>query len=334
MLPTYNSFAEKEENFQIERIEQIAEFIALKEALKQSNGIFRGINNAAYKIYTSLQRRMLLGSLEQTFSMDAYIQNFREMDAMQRYFRAYNYSPSKLGILSFLQHHGAPTPLLDFTSNLDVALFFAIEDLMQKGYVASSNDIENYFSIFQIPQSKLELLDVKRVFEDLERHKKAFVDSWGKQDENAILYINHIDQLASINTMDVYLIDFANNYPAFNVQNSIRILNQEGLFIYNNFGVVPLEVALKKFFIPATQYVGSQLDEIDDPQIIANNEQYRKDLERNCVKQSELEENIIISYEIHKSLIPEIIKMGIIDRSVIYPDFVALSDEAFKKTNR
>lgn len=333
MLPTYSTFIDKQQNFQIIKVDTIEKFIDIKENLTKLKGIFRGINNASFKIYTSLQRNRILGTISDNFSMDSYINNFRKIDAVKRYFKAYEYNPSTLAILSFLQHHKAPTSLLDFTSNVNVAIFFATENLIGKPFTADGNEINNYFSIFHIPEKSLKLIDVKRVFADIERYKQSYIDTWGKQEENENLYLEHIDNMAAINTMEVYLVDFANSYPAFNVHNSIRILNQEGLFINNNYGNEPLEIALKKFFIPATQFVGSELDDIPHPHIIEKNEQYYRNLAKNRETQSELCKNIIISYEIHMSLIPEIQALGLIDQSIIYPDFEKICKEAFEITN-
>lgn len=48
-------------------------------------------------------------------------------------------------LLSFLQHYGASSPLLDFSRNHEVALFFACKDMDEE---TSKNDINNYCSIY------------------------------------------------------------------------------------------------------------------------------------------------------------------------------------------
>ena len=47
-------------------------------------------------------------------------------------------------ILAFIQHYGGPTPLLDFTSNLSTALFFAFD----------GREDDNYASLYIVPKSK------------------------------------------------------------------------------------------------------------------------------------------------------------------------------------
>lgn len=271
-----------------------------------------------------------MGWVKESFSIDDYVNKFRNQDTIKRYFKAFDFHPSKLSVLSFLQHHKQPTPLLDFTANFDVAVYFGTESLSEKSYSESESPIENYFSIFNISQKNLELIDVKRVFGDLDKMKKEYLDNFGKQDTNASLYLQHLDNMAALNTMEVFLVDFENQYPAFNVQNSVRILNQEGLFIHNSFGKDPLEIALKKFFIPATQFVGHEADDAEfDPRIKEMNDKYREDLKSNSVIQKKLEKNIIDSYEIHKSLVPQILDSLNINQSLIYPDFDKICKEVY-----
>lgn len=331
-LPQYSTFTEKSQHFNITKIKNIADFIDLRDSLsKERKHVFRGISNASYKIFTSLQRQIIMGEIKEDFSVENYIKAFRNENTIKTYFKAFNFYPTSLSILSFLQHHSAPTPLLDFTRNFDVATYFATSGLANAAYISNNNEIENYFSIFHISEDSLNLIDVKKVFEDIHRYKTEFLDSLGNQEINADLYLSNLDNTIQNNTMEVYLIDFQNQYPAFNVQNSIRILNQEGLFIHNSYGVKPLEIALKEFFNPATYFIGSEMDDADvDPRIALQNDEYRRNLEKNREKQQVLEKNIIASYEVHKALIPEIIKLSTIDDSLIYPNFDQLCKRAFE----
>ncbi len=53
----------------------------------------------------------------------------------------------ELAMLSYLQHHGCPTPFLDFTSDVRVALFFASQEPKGAG---NGSELDNYFSISSI----------------------------------------------------------------------------------------------------------------------------------------------------------------------------------------
>jgi hypothetical protein len=331
MIPTYNNFEEKKEYFKIIKIETLEQFNTFfKEHKSESKGIYRGINNAKYKIFTTLQRENILGNITNTFSIENYVSNFRNKPSIKKYFETININLSKISVLSFLQHHKSPTPLIDFTTNLEIALFFAIENMIDNLWDNSENEIENYFSIFHINNEDTKLINIERVIEGIEKMK----DQWDsiifdKAKHNSLL-LNHIDQMTDIGTMEVYLVNLENKFKSFSTLNNIRILSQDGLFIHNVFGNEPLESALKKFFIPATQFVGSEMD--DMPQVRKDNEEYLKNLEENAKNQLRLYDNIIYSYEINKSLIPEIAKMMIIDKDFIYPDFEKLCMNTFTET--
>lgn len=131
--------------------------------------------------------------------------------------------------------------------------------------------------------------------------------------------------------MKVYLVNLQNRYTSFSIQNNIRILYQEGVFLYNDFEIEPLEVALKKFFIPATQFVGYEMDDMEDiPGIKEKNDEYRENLKKNTEVQKLLSQNIIESHEINKALIPEIYKTLSVDKDLIYPDFERISKATFE----
>lgn len=55
--------------------------------------------------------------------------------------------------LSFLQHYGAPTPLIDFTLKKKAALFFAIDGIGHHNH--GGEDIENYLSIYACEYSSI-----------------------------------------------------------------------------------------------------------------------------------------------------------------------------------
>ncbi len=135
--------------------------------------------------------------------------------------------------------------------------------------------------------------------------------------------------------MKVYLVNLENRYTSFSIQNNIRILYQEGVFLYNDFEMEPLEVALKKFFIPATQFVGHEMDDMEDiPGIKEKNDEYRENIKKKIEVQKLLSQNIIESYEINKALIPSIYKTLSVDKDLIYPDFERISKATFEASKQ
>jgi hypothetical protein len=334
MIPTYKNFEEKKEYFKIIKIDSLQDFtLFFKSHIDERKGIYRGINNAKYKIFTTLQREKLLGNISNEFSVENYVNNFREKPLIKKYFETININLSKISALSFLQHYKSPTPLIDFTTNIEVALFFAIENMIDNPWNNTENEIENYFSIFHVDGEDTKLINIERVIEGIEEMKNQMDSLIFDKVKHNNLMLNHIDKMMDIGTMEVYLVNLENKFRSFSTLNNIRILSQEGLFINNTFGIEPLESALQKFFIPATHFVGSELDEMEDiPQIKKQNEQYLKDLDENREIQSKLADNILYSYEINKSLIPQIAKIIKIDKNLIYIDFDKLCMSIFEES--
>jgi hypothetical protein len=96
--------------------------------LPRTGWIYRGQRMASWPLQTSLERCFARHRIPLTRALEV------ESDLLREFRRAYhNYSqhipsPSdKIEWLSLMQHHGAPTRLLDFTYSIYVASYFAIE---------------------------------------------------------------------------------------------------------------------------------------------------------------------------------------------------------------
>jgi FRG domain len=102
------------------------EFAALARDL--DGWAFRGQRSADWKLFSSLSRHL------QDFVPDCALWQTREARAIRIFRRkAHNYVndlrvfDDDLRCLALMQHHGAPTRLLDFTKSPYVAAFFALE---------------------------------------------------------------------------------------------------------------------------------------------------------------------------------------------------------------
>lgn len=123
------------------RVVRLTHWKAFVEETERLNGwAFRGEISANWPLMTSLARRLL------AYCPDRSLWPLREMRALRIFRRkAHNYLRDEhplrddLRSLSLMQHHGAPTRLLDFSKSPYVAAFFALEQASSDAAVYALN---------------------------------------------------------------------------------------------------------------------------------------------------------------------------------------------------
>lgn len=98
------------------------------EGYDGGNSIFRGHRCAEWRLETSLERtcKRLYGSLERADQIEKIVlREFRRR--LHHYSQNVPSSKEPLRWLSLMQHHGAPTRLLDWTYSIYIAAYFAAE---------------------------------------------------------------------------------------------------------------------------------------------------------------------------------------------------------------
>lgn len=138
-------------------IDTIKDYEIFRNDVSLEGTIFRGMNEAKYKIFSSLQRRFQLGAINSKtyptlFSfMYHEIQGLKDSTVLPEYYKSLGTPVTDYLYMSFLQHYSAPTSLIDFSKSLDVALYFATRDV-KYSYSAKSKDISNYVSLYWIEE--------------------------------------------------------------------------------------------------------------------------------------------------------------------------------------
>jgi hypothetical protein len=211
---------------------------ALKQKRK-TNFIYRGMGDASYKLYTSSQRLWIQNDMAQWAEKDYIdfvsdlVKMAKKYPLLKKVFDIYDYGEDEreLPILSLLQHYQAPTPLMDWTYNINVALFFATESITGgKG----TGKIGDYFSIYRINKQKYkdEFLSIRDVNYE---HLPILSYKTFSAEGNAIFYLSDFEKGNTTGTKASSKIAVLPNIkPMTSIYNQ-NIIPQEGLFIFNPY---------------------------------------------------------------------------------------------------
>ncbi|RSK45497.1 FRG domain-containing protein [Hymenobacter rigui] len=159
-LSMYQSFVQKDNYFDQQRIDTVAELEALiTEFAPKTDHLFRGINEAKFMLYSSLQRNWIINKREtkptdhQLF-LERLMANARIYcgGLLAKYIEANGGdSGNDVSVLSILQHYSCPTPLLDWTYSFPVALYFAALGATE-AQPRPAREIDNYVSVYFIQE--------------------------------------------------------------------------------------------------------------------------------------------------------------------------------------
>lgn len=259
--PIYESFEEKSnffrENYVINSEEELNSFIS-KYSSQESDFLYRGINTATYKLYSSSQVQwMLSDAICKRTNKEAYF-NFiidsikltRENDCVKQYIKDNGISDNDLFILALMQHYGMPSPVLDFSHSIFGALYFAW-DKCDRTLSDTQTQLSDYISLYVI-NKKIDWVNcsVQNVMRnsaeklnDMLQKDKLFtagmVDT--KDVEKEFLKLPYLkfkdwnfvaveDNPKSPVKISIPVLQFDCEYQIIND----RIISQQGMFIANN----------------------------------------------------------------------------------------------------
>lgn len=262
-LPEYTKLSEKESIFSCKTIDSQKAFDdAIMPLIKtKTTYFFRGVNEAKYKMYTSGQREYIGKEYDKICDcsywdfVQSLIRPLQHNQDLLQFYKAINKNLSDSFFYTYLQHYGAPTPYIDFSTDIYVALFFCTYKMQNS---PSGTEIDNYISLYYIDNgmSKRDatLQTLYNSFKEAERKiekqplQEAFLDLKDRRKRSA--YQNKprfFLTTKELNDISVFYINQEATYGNF-VRNRIiyqipnrNMIAQKGLLIYNNSDTDPLE---------------------------------------------------------------------------------------------
>lgn len=233
----------------------------LQEMMSNPNLLYRGLNNASYRLYTSAQRHFIWeDGIYMKFGGNFHQFVRKTIDVVKAdgkvmsYFASNKIPVNDFLILALLQHYAECSPLLDFAYDIKSSLFFAQDKATPS---TGGNNIDDYISIYftdnridwlratiqEINKTGAERAD-EMVYEAQNRGVKI-CSSDSIDEMRNLTYEKYIDGISflpvagsNIGYTNVIMKHLGASWQ-YNITNP-RLQQQKGLFIFNVSEETPL----------------------------------------------------------------------------------------------
>lgn len=280
----YESLLQKSYSFDQTQINTEEEFDELVKQYENSdNVLFRGQREASWRLYSTLQRMWITTQLSK--NQKSYLNLIKRIikngktayqNEIEKILDNFNIdSLNDVSVLGYMQHHGCPTPLLDWTYCFDISLYFALDKMESNSLV---KEIRDYISVYYLEEENLvgykELLNntietlgeklKKQLIERIAQNPEIEMEMKEKFKDRKLFDKDRFDGsglvtgMTEIEKLFGFQISFFSDKDQasgliFSLKNSPNIRNQNGAFTLNPSPISPLEVVGKKMYLDSNK---------------------------------------------------------------------------------
>lgn len=252
----YKTIADKTKAFKQTTINTREELQRLIDAIgNKPNLRYRGVCEAKYTMLTSLQRNSpekMKGKQKNYMSVLLYrVKNDPDIVA---YFKKNSIPMNDISCMALMQHHGLPTPMLDFSIDINIALSFASDGVNK---ASCSFETDDYASLYvvDLDVEREVAASVQQMYQQGMVSGERMREDYMKQHPNApvddsILYdINKFVKWSDIKNIELSFIEYQPLAPVVTTLSgenldltNPNLANQKGCFILNLYKEdIPME---------------------------------------------------------------------------------------------
>ena len=275
-ISEYQSTLQKSNSFDQENLDTEEQFDKVYDEFKEkTDTLFRGQREAKWRLYSKLQRQWMI---EKLFTTEKSYQNLIEKlveigkadysEQIQELLAVHHIdTKNPVSVLGYLQHHGCPTPLLDWTYKFQNALYFALDGLTPNSGIV---EIEDYCSVYFIEEKDFEGANLARLINDTlstiekpilveliaqiangdEQKRKEMEEKFADRklfDRGKISGSGLISHMTKVEHLMNFPVTYFSDKDVesgvlFSLNNSKNILNQVGVFTWNADPSKPIEI--------------------------------------------------------------------------------------------